>query len=315
MSPPVRSTAPDRIAAIDIGTNSVLLLVVEGDAGQGYAVLEERCTITRIGKGVDQSGLLAEDRVAQTLEVLRDYVSALRSLGVQTAKAIGTSALRDASNGAVFLREAQSILGSPVEIVSGTREAELVLGGVRSTFPELGPEALVFDIGGGSTEFIIPNEADLEPQVISLNIGTVRLTERHIHQDPPDRETLDTLKRAIDAELAALPPVFSDRAATLIGVAGTVTTLAALSLQMEDYDGAAINGFCLALPEIDRITDQLLSLSLDERKRLPGLMPQRADVIISGAILTGAILRFFKVDHCRVCDRGVRWGAIYEGSN
>jgi exopolyphosphatase / guanosine-5'-triphosphate,3'-diphosphate pyrophosphatase len=301
-----------RIATIDIGTNSVLLLIVEGNAQRGFNVLEERCTITRIGKGVDQTGLLADDRVEHTLEILREYVDAINGYGVNTISAIGTSALRDASNGAQFLKRAKSLLGIAVEIVSGAKEARLILAGVRSSFPSLDHRSLVFDIGGGSTEFIVPDESEDSPQVISLNIGTVRLTERHIETDPPERVELNRLEKAIDAALAKLPTSFSTGDKKLVGVAGTVTTLAAISLAMEDYDSERINGVELSLADIEEMSERLITLPLHERKIIPGLMPERADVIVSGAILTAAILRFFNVNHCQVCDRGVRWGAIQE---
>jgi exopolyphosphatase/guanosine-5'-triphosphate,3'-diphosphate pyrophosphatase len=190
-----------RAAAIDIGTNSILLLVAERRPDGSISPILETVEITRLGAGVDASGNLRPDAISRSLDVLRGYAQTLRELAVDRRAAVGTSALRDAGNGTDFTKPARALLGCPIEIVSGTREASLVQRGVGSTFRTIGRADVIFDVGGGSTEFVVGGEP---PRQVSLNLGTVRLTERLIVSDPPAANELDAVGRAISDELEAL---------------------------------------------------------------------------------------------------------------
>lgn len=299
-----------RLAAIDIGTNSVLLLIVEQQTIHELKALEESATITRLGQGIDQSALLKGDAIKRTLATLAAYAKRIEQAGVKQTFAVGTSVLRDATNKDDFLIPATSILGCPIEVIAGKREAELVLSGVQSIFGELSPGTLIFDVGGGSTELILyqgPGQFILT----SLNIGAVRFTERYLSQDPPTRDHLVTMKHQINSALSQLPTTYND-AKKLIGVAGTNTTLAAVYLQLTTYDPQQVNGLRLTR---DQLTEQIAryqQLPLKKRKNIPGLHPQRADIILAGALIVDAILDHFQATQFQVCDRGVRWGLIWE---
>ncbi|MFH1132520.1 MAG: Ppx/GppA family phosphatase, partial [Pseudomonadota bacterium] len=188
--------------------------------------LHEACEITRIGQGVDATGKLAAKPIKRTLGVLEDYSRIMTENGVTQRAAIGTSALRDAQNGESFCKQAESLLGCPISTISGKREAELIFGGVETCFELRKKNTLVFDIGGGSTEFILSHATDKPIELMSLNCGAVRLTERFLLHDPPQETELVAAKQEISRALVKLPQSFSETPSTLIGVSGTATTLA-----------------------------------------------------------------------------------------
>ncbi len=296
-----------RVAAIDVGTNTVLLLIAERDGG-GLRAVVDRAEITRLGKGVDQSGVLDGEAVERTLAVLARYGEEIRAAGVARAAAVGTETLRAAANGAAFLTRAQQILGFPVEVIHGEREAALSWRAVADAFPLApGRTRAVVDIGGGSTEIIVGG-ARLE-RAISIPIGSVRLTERLLHHDPPTDEERAALDAAIDRALDAAPSPAADE---LVGVAGTVTTLCAISLGLTDYDGARVHGAVLAVDEVRRIVDGLGATPLADRRRTPGLDPRRADVIYAGGAILLRLIARAGVGELRVSDRGIRWGLAAE---
>jgi exopolyphosphatase/guanosine-5'-triphosphate,3'-diphosphate pyrophosphatase len=314
-----------RAAAIDIGTNTVLLLVVErrmvGGASTLVPVLE-RAEITRLGQGVDRTRTLAPEAVERTLAVLASYADDLRRLGVERCEAVGTSAMRDAAGGPELRARARAVLGFEPRVIAGDEEARLTfLGGLSGLERVAGHDEphrhpLVFDIGGGSTEFILGAGRRNEPRIAcatSLDVGSVRLTERHVRSDPPsadDRKALDLgIRDALDAGLNAAPwSGLAPDAIELVGVAGTLTTLAAIARKVEPYDGARVHGLRLGRDEIADVAARLESCSLEERCSMPGLSPKRADVIVAGARLCLAILDRFGAQTVTVSDRGVRWG-------
>ena len=296
-----------RVAAVDVGTNTVLLLVAERVDGKLRAVVE-RAEITRLGKGVDKSGALDGDAIERTLAVLARYGEEARALGVERAGAVGTQALREAKNGGEFLQRARAALGFAVEVIGGEREAELSWGAVAASFPLApGRTRAVVDIGGGSTEIDFGG-ARLE-RAISLPIGSVRLTERLLHHDPPSDDERAALAAAVDDALARAP---SPEADELVGVAGTVTTLCAISLGLVDYDGARVHGARLARDEVERIVDRLGQTPLADRRRTPGLDPARADVIYAGGVILARLLARARAESLTVSDRGIRWGLAEE---
>ncbi|PID37917.1 MAG: hypothetical protein CSA65_09435 [Proteobacteria bacterium] len=305
-----------RLAAIDVGTNSVLLVVAEGGE-RGLRAICERCTITRLGRGVDASGRLDDAAIERTLVALEGYRELLETIGVGAIAAVGTSALRDADNAEVFLRPAAQLLGAPVRSIPGEREAELVIAGVTSSpaFGDLAAGALIFDVGGGSTELIeVGADRSTSATRRSLDIGSVRLTERLIRNDPPTEQERDAIRRTVDAALDTLPQSNKDVPPELVGVAGTLTTLVTVDRELSTYESDLVNGAVLTHDQIERVLARLMALPLAERRELPGLEPLRADVIIAGALIVERVLARYGGERgrLRVSDRGVRWGLLAE---
>ncbi|MBK8482527.1 MAG: Ppx/GppA family phosphatase [Proteobacteria bacterium] len=308
------------LATIDIGTNSVLLLVAEVSADGELHVLEQQCRITRLGQGVDRERRLLPAAIERTLAALSSYRDRLVHWGTGRRAAVGTSALRDAANGPDFLERATTLLGCPVEVVSGLREAELVVRGVAPSAAPLAPGTIVFDVGGGSTELITVGQRGALLQPISLDLGSVRLSERHLAHDPPLAAELEALRQDVRQHLAArvgpqVKPLASPLAQpprSLIGVAGTLTTLAAVELGLPSYDGGRVDGARLTQLQIQRLGRRLAALPLVERCQLPGLPAQRADVIVAGALLVDEIMQQLGASELEVSDRGVRWGLARE---
>ncbi len=296
-----------RFAAIDIGTNSVLLLVAERSGGALTPVVE-RATITRLGEGVDRHGELAPAARARTLECLSRYVEEARSLGVAALAAVGTSAMRDARGGPDFAGEVARLLGVAPRIISGDEEARLTFRGALSGLT-VGGESLVFDVGGGSTELVV-GEGGAPRAKISLDVGAVRLTERHVAHDPPLPSELAAARGDVRAALAAAPRPAG--AATMVGVAGTVTTLAAIALEVVPYDGARVHGAVLSAGAVSEVCARLAGMTLARRLEVPGLDAKRADVIPCGAIIVEEILTSLGARELVVSDRGVRWGLAEE---
>lgn len=292
-----------RVAAIDIGTNSVLLLVAERSSGALSAIVE-RATITRLGEGVDRHGELSAAARARTLECLARYADEARSLGVAAIAAVGTSAMRDARGGPEFAADAARVLGAPPRIVSGDEEARLTFGGALSGL-EIAGASLVFDVGGGSTELVV-GAGRVPGARVSLDVGAVRLSERHVAHDPPLPSELDAARATVRAALASAPR--PPDGATVVGVAGTVTTLAAIALEIVPYDGARVHGATLSADAVSDVAARLAKLPLARRREVPGLDPKRADVIPCGAVIVEETLSCFGARELVVSDRGVRWG-------
>jgi len=293
-----------RVAAIDVGTNTVLLLVAEGTGAAPRAVLE-LATITRLGEAVDRTGRLGAAAMERTLSTLSGYADRFRELGVTRVATVCTSAARDAENGHEFLDAATRVLGQAPRIVDGDEEARLTFDGALTgiTAPN---GSTVFDVGGGSTELIVgAREGDGVQACLSIDVGSVRLTERHVRTDPPTRGELDAVRGAVDTALAQVP----FRATTpLVGVAGTVTTLSAISQNLSTYDSSIVHGSRLSRGEIARLTEELAGMPLAMRKQVTGLPEARADVIVAGAVIVGAIVEWASATEIVVSDRGVRWG-------
>ena len=305
-----------RVAAIDIGTNSVLLLIAEPRGGVLEAVIE-RATITRLGEDVDARRALAPEAARRTLACLESYARELRAFGVEHVAAVGTSALRDAAGGAEFLDQAEALLGVRPRVISGREEAELTFHGSLSGLAMPAGDVCVFDVGGGSTEIIrgrsaLGSKSTVE-HAVSLDIGSVRLFERHVRHDPPLLEEMARIDADIESALAAAGA--ADPGAVLVGVAGTVTTLVALELGLPSYDSSRVHGFTLTRAAADALATRLAALTLAERLELAGLEPKRADVIVVGAAIVRSILAWSGRAGLAVSDRGVRWGLAERLSN
>ncbi len=291
-----------RLAAIDVGTNSVLLTVVDGE----LRPVVERATITRLGQDVDRTRALSPAAAERTLACLAEYAEVCRAEGVTELSAVGTSALRDAAGADVFTREAERVLGVPLGVISGDDEAQLTFEGALSGLSCPG-RVLVFDVGGGSTELIVGRGEDVE-RAVSLDVGSVRLFERHLASDPPTEAELARVREDVRRALSSQPPPGPLDA--VVGVAGTVTTLLAIELELDRYDAGRVHGETLKRATVRALARRLAELPLARRRRLPGLEPGRADVIVVGALLVEELLEFSCKSELIVSDRGVRWGLL-----
>jgi exopolyphosphatase/guanosine-5'-triphosphate,3'-diphosphate pyrophosphatase len=298
-------------ASVDIGTNSTLLLIAEVQETSLVRVLD-RAVITRLGSGVDSSHRLAPEAIARTLDALHDYAAEIRARGVTAVRAVATSAVRDALNRDEFLTPAREILGVEIETLSGQTEAQATFRGALLGLPlAAGTPVIVFDIGGGSTEVIVGRAGDPLPhRTCSVDVGAVRLTERHAPRDPPSTQDLYALRTSIDRALVALghaPPNH-----VLVGVAGTVTTLAAIHEAVEPYVHERVHGMRLARPVVDLLLDRLASLPLASRRQIVGLDPRRADVVVAGVVIVQALMDWAGATSCMVSDGGVRVGLLLD---
>ncbi|WP_224366841.1 Ppx/GppA phosphatase family protein [Hyalangium versicolor] len=298
-----------RFATIDVGTNSVLLLVADRSPEGDFQAVLERAEITRLGRGVDQSRRLSPEGMEATLSILTAFADEARSLGAEGIAVSATSAARDAQNGAEFLAAARDRAGVAVEIISGELEAQLSFA---SAYMDFGSTAagplLVIDIGGGSTEFIYGNSAGRVDFRHSYDVGSVRLTERFIRSDPPSAEERQRVSSFLRETFATLPP--PPPAAELVGVAGTVTTLYAVQNGIDPYDSSRVHGGTLTRVQLEQLVSQLCGVPVAERQKFRGLQPKRADVIPAGAHILLEALRALGLDECRVSDRGLRWGLM-----
>ena len=276
-----------RVAAIDCGTNSIRLLIADV-TGDGLTDVARRMEIVRLGEGVDRTGRLSESALARTRKALLDYAAQIAELGIGPVRMCATSASRDASNAADFRDMVRGVLGVEPEVITGEEEARLSFtGAVAGLRAE--PPYLIVDIGGGSTEFVT-GSAGVD-QAISMDIGCVRMTERHLHGDPPTVAQIEAATRdvteAVDAALAAVP---GREARTLVGLAGSVTTVAALALGLSEYDASRIHHARVSREAAAKVTADLLGMTVQQRRRLPVMHPGRADVIGGGALILHTIL-------------------------
>jgi exopolyphosphatase/guanosine-5'-triphosphate,3'-diphosphate pyrophosphatase len=277
-----------RVAAIDCGTNSIRLLVADVETGPGGRRLvdvERRMEIVRLGQGVDATGRISADAMERTLATARFYGALCEQHGVERVRFVATSATRDATNQDDFADGVQRVIGVEPEIVTGEEEARLSFVGATRGLRERHPGPfLVVDIGGGSTEVVLGSD-DVEA-ALSVDVGCVRLTERHALADPPTTAQVMAARADVDAALdrvAHLVPL--DRTRTVVGLAGSVTTVTAHAMRLPEYEAARIHGAVLAVDAVRTACDGLLHLSKDGRAALPYLHPGRVDVIGAGALV------------------------------
>jgi exopolyphosphatase/guanosine-5'-triphosphate,3'-diphosphate pyrophosphatase len=279
-----------RVAAIDCGTNSIRLLVADVDVGRQRIVdLDRRMEIVRLGHGVDRTGLIAPESMARTFAACERYAEVLRDLGAERVRFVATSASRDAGNRDEFVAGVLERIGVEPEVVSGEEEARLSFLGATLGLSGAQPPYLVVDIGGGSTEFVLGGDEVLAAR--SVDVGCVRMTERHVRSDPPAPDDVARIVADVDAAIdqaaQAVPLV---EARTLVGLAGSVTTAAALALGLPAYDSARIHGSRIAADEVRAVSDRLLALDHDARAALPVMHPGRVDVINAGVLVLRRIL-------------------------
>jgi exopolyphosphatase/guanosine-5'-triphosphate,3'-diphosphate pyrophosphatase len=353
----VTGSAGQRVAAIDCGTNSVRLLIADVDASRCELIdVDRRMDIVRLGQGVDATGRLAPVALARTFSKLAEYAKAIGESGARAVRMVATSATRDAANAGEFARGVSEILGVAPEVVSGQEEAFLSFTGATAelTGPSAAergnpadarplPPYLVVDIGGGSTEFVLggtagpgtagpggeapgagafgqeaPAAAPEDLAALSTNIGCVRLTERHLHADPPAPAEIDAAIADIGAALAAVEasiPVAGAR--TLVGLAGSVTTLTGIALGLPAYDAARIHHARISAPMIHEVTRRLLTQTRTERARIGVLHPGRVDVIAAGALILDQIVSRFGFGEMVTSEHdildGIAWSIVTGG--
>jgi exopolyphosphatase / guanosine-5'-triphosphate,3'-diphosphate pyrophosphatase len=292
-----------RVAAVDCGTNSLRLLIADVDRqARRLTDVDRRMEIVRLGQGVDATGRLAPEPLARTLRVLEAYARAIDDASAGRVRMVATSAMRDAANGGEFIRGVTAILGVAPEVLSGDEEARLSFTGATAEFAAARPgdplpPYLVVDIGGGSTEFVLgadgPDAAG-PVAALSVDIGCVRMTERHLHANPPRPGEVSAATADIDAaldEVAAKVPVSSAR--TLIGLAGSVTTVAGIALGLPGYDPARIHLARVPAARVHAIACGLLGQAYQQRARIPVMHPGRVDVIAAGALVLDRVLARF----------------------
>ncbi|HYN93177.1 MAG TPA: Ppx/GppA phosphatase family protein [Pilimelia sp.] len=277
-----------RVAAIDCGTNSIRLLVADLPAEGAAVDVVRRMEIVRLGQGVDRTGRLAPEAIERTRVALAGYAAEIAELGAERVRMCATSASRDAANAGDFTAMVRATLGVDPEVVTGDAEARLSFAGAVLGLPAE-PPYLVVDIGGGSTEFVVGSAA--VDRAISVDIGCVRMTERHLHGDPPTPAQVAAAEADITAAVdRALEAVGGRAAATLVGLAGSVTTVAAIALGLPGYDAARIHHSRISRDDVAKVTADLLGRSAAQRLELPVMHPGRADVIGAGALVLRVIM-------------------------
>jgi exopolyphosphatase/guanosine-5'-triphosphate,3'-diphosphate pyrophosphatase len=296
-----------RVGAIDIGTNTTRLLVADVDGGR-IGDVERESRITRLGEGVDERRRLLPAPIARVRNTLTDYRRTLERLGAARTLVIATSATRDAENGEAFLGEIEWSYGFATRLLSGHDEALMTYRGVTSG-RSVDSGTAIIDLGGGSTE-LVAGGPDGVAWHDSLDIGSVRLTERFLHGDPPTEEELATCAAAVHALLAErVPDEIREQTSAAIGVAGTITSIAALALGLEEYDSEQVHGSRLTAAALGEQLDRLASVPLSERRKLRPLDPERAPVIVAGAIIARETLSFFGLDVLEISERDILDGA------
>ncbi|MER7049476.1 Ppx/GppA phosphatase family protein [Streptomyces jumonjinensis] len=299
-----------RVAAIDCGTNSIRLLVADADPVTGTLVdLDRRMTIVRLGQGVDRTGRLAPEALERTFAACREYAAAIKEHGVERIRFVATSASRDAENRAEFTAGVLDILGVEPEVISGEQEAEFSFTGATRELPGH-EERLVVDIGGGSTEFVVGREHVEAAR--SVDIGCVRLTERHVRNDPPTAAELAAVRADVEAALDLAERTVPLRdARTLVGLAGSVTTVAGIALDLDAYDSGRIHHARISRERVAEIVRTLAEATHEERLAIPVMHPGRADVIVSGALVLLGVMERIGVSEVVVSEHdildGIAW--------
>lgn len=309
----------DRVAAIDCGTNAIRLLVASVDGTGLLTEYARELRIVRLGEGVDASGSFSEAALERTFDACTQYAQIIEDLQARLVRFVATSASRDASNRDAFIAGVRATLGVAPEVISGAQEAELsFLGAVRG-LPQ-GPHspALVVDIGGGSTEFVLGVDDGDGWQLdgcVSVNLGCVRMTERHLHGDPPTPVEVASVRAEVGRALEVVREQVSvDRAASLVGLAGTVTTMAAMALDLDAYDAARQHGSTMTLQQVQAIATALIGMTRVERARLPFMHPGRVDVIGGGALILEGIMSGFGIERVIVSECDLLDGIVYSAT-
>ncbi len=299
-------------AAIDVGTNTLRLLIAEAVSPDDFTILHEEQEITRLGEGLLPMRLLQDEPRRRSLAALRRFAEAARRFKAEQVAAVATSAVREAENREELVTEIARETGLTIRVIDGREEACLTLLGVRHGLHLGSHRVLVIDVGGGSTEFVLAKGEDIEA-IVSTGLGVVKLTEQHLVSDPPTPGELQALEEVvaerIDRLQGQLPRV---EEAQLVGTAGTVTTLATIDLALVTYNRQKIQGYCLRLARVRELLDRLAALPLQERQAIPGLESGRADIILAGAAILAVSMERLGHHELQVSDDGLREGILLD---
>lgn len=307
-----RGTSARRAAAIDLGTNTVRLLVGEHSQGGGLTIVHAAQRVTRLGEGLVFTGRLGDEATRRTLEVLEAYAAQWRDHGAERVRIAATAAVREAANGEAFARQVAETVGEPLAVLAGDEEARLTVLGARGGLAGLPADGVLVDIGGGSTEFI-GLRAGKPGRVVSLPIGVVKGRESFLTQDPVEPEPLGALMAYFaDAVTPVRHTLEVGADSTLIGTAGTLTTLAAIDLGLDRYEPERVNAHVLTEAAVVRLLGELGAMTLDERRAIPVIEPGREDVIVAGAALARVIMEVFAAPEILVSEYGLREGLVLE---
>ncbi len=297
-----------KIAIVDIGTNTCRLAVFQLGQDVRHELIIERNVITRLGEGLSPGSALKHEAVGRTIETLQSFKNEIDEIGCTGVVAVGTQALREAANGNEFLR-AVSGVGFDVEVITGEEEAMLSFRGVVSGLETMPARLLVFDTGGGSTEFT--SYAGGIVSVSSVKLGAVRGRTEFFHHDPPTAEELSEFEKHCEQVIQHyVAKETGDVVDKCIGVAGTITTLAMIDLGLPAYDSEAVHGHIISAENTDRLTDELCRMDDRQRSAIPGIQPCRADIIHAGAVIVRAIINVFQLNEISISERDIRHGLL-----
>ncbi len=299
-------------AAIDVGTNSLRLLVAEAGGPDQFTILHEEQEITRLGEGLTPARILLDAPRRRSLTVLKRFADLSRRFKAERLAVVATSAVREARNSEEFVSEAARETGLAIRVIDGKEEARLTLLGVRHGLHLGSQRILVMDVGGGSTEFILAKRAAIEA-IVSTGLGVVKLTEAHLVSDPPAAAEIRNLKQAVVTRIERLRGELAGLEGTrLIGTAGTPTTLAAIDLGLVTFNREKVHGHRVSLVRVKELLDRLAGLPLQERHLIPGLEPGRADVILAGAAILAVSMEGLGYHELQVSDSGLREGILLD---
>lgn len=300
-----RGCVVTRVAAIDCGTNSIRLLIAEPDAAGRLRDVVRTMRIVRLGEGVDRTGEFSSEALSRTFTACEEYRELIDEAEVSATRFIATSASRDVTNRDAFIAGVRERLGVTPQVISGSEEARLSFDGALSALaPDTPGPYLVVDIGGGSTEFVL---GEAEPwQSVSVNMGCVRMTERHLLSDPPTREQIARVRADVRTGInEAAEHVDMDRAHTLIGLAGTVTTVAAMALDLPEYDPHRLHGAQISCGDVQQVAEAFITMARQQRAALGFMHPGRVDVIGGGALILAEICRAVPVENVHVSEHDI----------
>lgn len=295
-----------KVAAIDIGSNAVRLLIAEVEGRKITEIYYRKRHITKLAEVLNSQGILSDGAIERTMEALKDFVVTINAFNVHRAHAVATSAVREATNSQVLIDQAQE-LGLKIEIIDGDTEAGLIYDGVTAGIDTQGKKVLMFDIGGGSTEFIY-SDPEKGRAGISVPMGVVKMAEMYSFKEPVDTEDMDRMRIPLFSVMDQVIRTLECEPEILIGSAGTPTTLAAMDMEMTEYDQEKVNGYTISIEKIKEHYDKLCAMSAEERINVAGMEKGREEVIIPGIVITGELMNMVGIYDLQVSDYGLREG-------
>ena len=296
-------------ATIDTGSNQVLLFIAKVDDGKIKEVLLDRGEITKLGEGVNTTGVLSEEAQERTLKVLEEFKALLSKYDVDNYYAVGTAALRDAKNSKDFLEKVKEMTGLEINVIPGEEEARLSFMAVVGGLNLRDKETVIIDIGGGSTEFIFGRGTKIVDR-FSTQLGALKLTERFLKSDPVKDEEFNAMMDFLKNELKRVNP--PSKNPFLVGMGGTMTNLSAIKHKLEKYDPSVVQGSSITLDELNGIIDDIKSRTIEKRKEIKGLQPKRAEVILAGTGILKSIMERIGADKITISDMGLRHGLMFD---